>query len=58
MQALEPAASRYRHSLLRQAVRLLMGAWGTPAALGVQAPGVGEGRCGRVERRHGAPHTC
>ena len=38
MRALEPAASEYRDSLLRQAVALLLRSWGTQAALGVQAP--------------------
>lgn len=38
MRALEPAASAYRSSLLRQAVGLLLGSWNTQAALGVQAP--------------------
>lgn len=39
MAVLEPAASEYRCSLLRQAVALLLRAWGTQAALGVQAEG-------------------
>lgn len=38
LQALEPAASGYRTALLRRAVGLLLEAWGTRAALGVQAP--------------------
>ncbi|KAL4444111.1 hypothetical protein ABPG75_011848 [Micractinium tetrahymenae] len=38
LQALEPAASAYRTALLRQAVALLLAAWGTRGALGVQAP--------------------
>ncbi|PRW50812.1 class V aminotransferase [Chlorella sorokiniana] len=38
MRALEPAATAYRSSLLRQAVALLLRSWGTQAALGVQSP--------------------
>lgn len=38
MRALEPAASEYRASLLRQAVALLLRSWGAQAALGIQAP--------------------
>lgn len=38
LQALEPSASQYRTALLRQAVGLLLKAWGTSGALGVQAP--------------------
>ncbi|KAL4419422.1 hypothetical protein ABPG77_006349 [Micractinium sp. CCAP 211/92] len=38
LQALEPAASEYRTALLRQAVGLLLAAWGTSGALGVQSP--------------------